>query len=383
MTGSPLSHLRRRLSRRRALAMLAAASAAPGSLAQAQGAAAGASTGFAGLGAEAEGFAAVTPDRPLAFPADHAAHPGYRIEWWYLTGNLEDDAGRSYGLQWTLFRQALRPEAGGAGWDNGQIWLAHAAVSDATRHLAAERAARGGVGQAGAQAEPFEAWLDAWRLGATSDAPAAAQHPALGLGALTVSARSDRFSYDLTLTTDRPPVLQGEQGFSVKSERGQASYYYSQPFFRALGALRFGDKEVAVQGRAWMDREWSSQPLAPDQEGWDWFSLHLASGEKAMLFRLRHGDGSAFFSGNWITPTGESTPIPRGDIRLEPLETVSVAGRRVPIRWRLQAPSRGLDLEAAAINPESWMALSLPYWEGPVRLDGGAAGVGYLEMTGY
>ena len=28
-----------------------------------------------------------------------------------------------------------------------------------------------------------------------------------------------------------------------------------------------------------MDREWSSQPLAPDQTGWDWFSLHLTSGE--------------------------------------------------------------------------------------------------------
>ena len=34
-----------------------------------------------------------------------------------------------------------------------------------------------------------------------------------------------------------PLVLHGEQGFSRKSERGQASYYYSQPFFTVDGVL--------------------------------------------------------------------------------------------------------------------------------------------------
>ena len=78
---------------------------------------------------------------------------------------------------------------------------------------------------------------------------------------------------------------------AVKSEHGQASYYYSQPFFEVDGTLTHRRREVAVTGRAWMDREWSSQPLAADQKGWDWFSLHLASGEKLMLFRLRGASG--------------------------------------------------------------------------------------------
>ncbi|HAZ99434.1 MAG TPA: iron ABC transporter permease, partial [Halomonas sp.] len=65
--------------------------------------------GFAGLGAQAEGYAQTSADGPLTFPTDHGPHPDYRIEWWYLTANLEDSAGQPLGLQWTLFRQALMP----------------------------------------------------------------------------------------------------------------------------------------------------------------------------------------------------------------------------------------------------------------------------------
>ena len=46
--------------------------------------------GFAGLGENAEGFAAVVPGRTFAFPADHGPHPEFRIEWWYVTANLKD-----------------------------------------------------------------------------------------------------------------------------------------------------------------------------------------------------------------------------------------------------------------------------------------------------
>ena len=44
---------------------------------------------------------------------------------------------------------------------------------------------------------------------------------------------------------------------------------------------------VEVQGSAWIDREWSSQPLSEGQTGWDWFSLHLDGGARLMGFRLR------------------------------------------------------------------------------------------------
>src|SRR5216683_2883345 len=93
---------------------------------------------------------------------------------------------------------------------------------------------------------------------------------------------------------------------SKKSERGQASYYFSQPYFKVSGRITIDDRPAEVTGLAWMDREWSSQPLASDQTGWDWFSLHLTSGEKLMLYRLRQNDGHNNLFGNWIEPDGRS-----------------------------------------------------------------------------
>src|SRR5215469_6437403 len=119
---------------------------------------------YAGLGTAADGYAKVTPGRAFSFPADHGPHPDFRIEWWYLTANLKDAAGAAYGAQWTLFRQALAPGAQREGWANQQIWMAHAAVTRADAHFSAETFARGGVGQAGATAEPFRAWIDSWAM---------------------------------------------------------------------------------------------------------------------------------------------------------------------------------------------------------------------------
>src|ERR1700719_564851 len=223
--------------------------------------------GFAGLGLSGDGFSPVVPGRTLAFPADHGPHPEFRIEWWYVTANLKDATGTAYGAQWTLFRQAMEPAAQQQGWANQQIWMGHAAVTRADTHRYSEAFARGGVGQAGVEAKPFRAWIDSWQMRGLDTMRDDTIAP------LELNASGADFAYALRLDADRPLVLQGDAGYSRKSERGQASYYYSQPFFKATGRIAIDDKPVDVIGLAWMDREWSSQPLASDQTGWDWLSL--------------------------------------------------------------------------------------------------------------
>ena len=330
--------------------------------------------GFAGLGGEAGAFTPVVPGRVFNFPADHGPHDGFRIEWWYVTANLTDAQGRTFGVQWTLFRSALNATPQAPGWGNQVIWLGHAAVTSATVHHAAERYARGGVGQAGVTLGPFNAWIDDWQF--------SSRHPE-GLNDLLLSARDKGFSYQLRLTTDRPLVLQGDRGFSQKSEQGQASYYYSQPFFQASGTLEIDGETYQVSGPAWLDREWSSQPLTANQTGWDWFSLHLDSGEHVMLYRMRHKTGEPYLTGTWIDAQGNSQTLPAADIRLLPQDTVDVAGRPMPVRWSISIPGKKFEVNVEALNPAAWMNLRIPYWEGPVRLSGSHAGQGYLEMTGY
>lgn len=340
-----------------------------------------AAQGFAGLGRDASGFAAVTPGRPLLFPADHGAHPDYRIEWWYVTANLTNAHGAACGVQWTLFRQAMRPGPQQDGWDNPQIWMGHAAVTRADTHRYAETFARGGIGQAGVDANPFCAWIDAWEMASPgSDEP-------MRLSPLQLTASGPDFDYTLRLEAGKPLMLEGDNGYSVKSDRGQASYYYSQPNFTATGTITIDDKHADVSGLAWLDHEWSSQPLAADQAGWDWFALHLATGEKLMLFQLRQtqgkGQGKPTVAGNWLGLDGRSTALSPERITMTPTATTDVAGRAIPTHWRIAIPGRGFEIESSPLNPRSWMGTSFPYWEGPIHFDGTHKGVGYLEMTGY
>ena len=327
-----------------------------------------AAQGFAGLGTEARDFAVPRPGTDFDFPADHGPHPEYRIEWWYLTANMTGPDGTPYGLQWTLFRSALAPRDG-QGWDTPQLWMGHAAITTPDAHHVAERLARGGIGQAGVKADPFHAWIDDWAM----------QGP--DFDTLRLTASGPDFAYDVDLEATGPLVRHGQAGYSVKSPAGQASYYYSQPFYKLGGTLTLPEGEVPVTGTAWLDREWSSQPLAEDQEGWDWFSLSFDSGDKLMGFVLRGADD--FTAGTWITAGGETTALPDGAFTATPRDWHEVAGRSVPVEWRVRLPERGVDVTVAAINRDAWMTTSVPYWEGPVTVGGSHAGTGYLEMTGY
>ncbi|MDP5291247.1 lipocalin-like domain-containing protein [Oceanimonas sp. CHS3-5] len=353
------------------------------------------SSGFAGLGASGEGHTQAHAGMTLNFPDDHGPHPGFRIEWWYLTANLQDAQGQSLGVQWTLFRQAQQPataESTLAGpWAVEQIWMAHMALSRGEQHRVAERFARGtdrvsGDQQAGVTAQPFSAWLDDWQLNSLS-----ATEDQLDRLRLRAEAKDGHgnFGYELELEASGPLVRHGIKGFSQKSADGQGSMYYSQPFYRVSGKVWLNGEPITVSGQAWLDREWSSQLLSKEQSGWDWFSLHLESGYKLMAFRLRGGsdNNSDYVSGSWISPVGEVTPLSANEIILKPLANVEVAGRRVPVRWQLTLPAQQLELTVTAHHANRWMNTSVPYWEGAVSVtdadSGRPLGQGYLEMTGY
>lgn len=330
--------------------------------------------GFAGLGTTAEGFAIPQRGHQLTFPTDHGAHPEFRIEWWYLTATLDGEDGRQYGVQWTLFRSALTPDPGDNGWATPQLWMGHAALTTPDSHHFDERLARGGIGEAGVTAAPFHAFIDNWDMKGEAGK---------GISILALRASGPDFAYDLQLSAKRPLVLHGKRGYSVKSPAGQASHYYSQPSYAVAGTITLPDERVvAVGGQGWLDREWSSQPLAEDQSGWDWFSLSFDSGARMMGFRLRDR-GAGFTAATWIAADGTASTLDDNSLRLTPLATAEVAGRKVPVRWRVELPAQNLDVTVSALNPKAWMGTSFPYWEGPVSVSGSHGGRGYLEMTGY
>jgi predicted secreted hydrolase len=330
------------------------------------------------------GFARALEPRRFEFPRDHAAHPAYATEWWYFTGNLADPDGRPFGYQLTLFRVGLTPgePPDDSDWRAHQIYMGHLAVSDlqARRHYATERFSRAAAGLAGSQASPFKIWLGPWRIAAAS--------PADGVFPLRVSAADTDLGIDLVIERgERPMVLQGDQGLSRKgAAEGNASYYYSMTRLPTSGTVTAGGQSFRVAGDSWFDREWSSSALADDQEGWDWFALHLDDGHDLMFYRMRGRDGSAqrFSKGVLLRPDGTRRPLALDDVILEPRRHWKASNGVVyPVTWRLAIPDLGLDLAVEAAFDDQEMALTVRYWEGAVRVAGTHTGVGYLEMSGY
>ena len=326
-----------------------------------------------------------TADRVVefAFPRDHGPHPRFRSEWWYLTAVLAAADGRTFGTQFTLFRQGLAPRApgdvpltGAAAWRTGQVYMAHFAVSDVARrrHVHAERVARGHPALAGVTAAPFAAYLEDWRLESRGD----------DFLPLELVAATAEFDVALTLTGTKPVVLQGERGLSHKGP-DNASYYYSIPRIDARGSVRIDGTSHPVVGKAWLDREWSTSVLAAEYAGWDWLALHLDDGRDLMVFRLRRIDGARdrYGAGSLVAVNGDATGLADDDFTLAVIDT----WRAWPVRWELTLngdPAERFLVEAAF--EDQVMDTSVRYWEGVVVVrhgDGRPAGSGYLEMTGY
>ncbi len=317
----------------------------------------------------------------LQFPRDHGSHPQFRNEWWYITGWLRVQGGGDLGMQITFFRN--RPHVAedvSSQFAPRQLLFAHAALSDpgAGRLLHDQRAARAGFGLAEAAEGRTDVAIDDWSLRAV-DGGYAAQ----------VAARD--FRYALRFESKQGVLLQGERGYSRKGPNPeQASYYYSQPHLAVSGSVVVQGREFQVSGEAWLDHEWSSEPLAEAAVGWDWIGINLADGGALMAFRMRGKDGSSFWAGGAVRDA-------RGLLRtLKPSEVRFVTlkrwhsprtGAEYPVSIRVEAGGLRLDIEPLMDDQEldARASTGTVYWEGAVQAKQGdkSVGRGYLELTGY
>jgi predicted secreted hydrolase len=320
-------------------------------------------------------FLKALPGWKYEFPRDHFAHPEFRTEWWYYTGNLQASE-RPFGFELTFFRQAVTEEARSKSvWATRDVWMAHLALTDVAgrQFLHAERLNRSGPGLAGVDAGTEQIWNGNWSCRLAPDLH-------------ELRAIDPRFQFALQLRPAKAPVIHGEKGLSVKGPQpGQASHYISFSRLAAEGEIRVGRERYQAAGTAWMDHEIFSSELDPALAGWDWFSIQLENNTELMLYRLRQKDGSTspFSAGTFIDAKGSAKHLKREEFRLTP-------GRRwknYPVEWKLEAPGLGIQIEARprldAQELLSASRLTPSYWEGAMTFSGSHRGVGYLEMTGY
>ena len=325
-------------------------------------------------------FAPVVPGYRMQFPRDEGSHPDFRLEWWYLTGWL-NEPGRPLGFQITFFR--VRPELkhdNPSRFSPRQILIAHAAVSDPAqgRLIHAQRAARAGFELAGADEGRTRAWIDGWML---------EQQGRIYRSRIPAGA----FELDLAFEPSQLPLLQGTDGLSRKGPAPEsASYYYSLPHLRVGGTIARGGKPQVVKGTAWLDHEWSSQYMEKDAVGWDWIGINLDDGAALMAFRMRDKAGGSTWAGGALRDAdGSVRVLTPSDVRFTPRREWRSArtGASYPVSWIVTAGNREFQIEPLFDDQEHDTRASTGtiYWEGAVRalVNGKPAGLGYLELTGY
>ena len=339
------------------------------------------------LSTKNESFARVYKPRTFVFPQDHGAHPEYRIEWWYFTGNVQTKTKRKFGYELTFFRFALTPEQikTPSVWRDNQMYMAHFALTDVNdkKFYVDERTSRAGNGLAGASSDHYHVWLHNWKAEAINGNDSNIQ----------LTAKSDDFSIALQLKTQKKVALQGVDGLSQKSpEPGNASYYYSYTRMATTGHIQIKQKSYEVNGTSWMDREWSSSALSKEQSGWDWFALQLSDNSELMFYQLRRKDGSISLtsSGAVFHADDSKTDLNLSEVEIKVLDQWISPHTQIsyPSKWQLLIPKLGIELTVTPLINDQELNVRYRYWEGAVNVTGekqGQAilGQGYVELTGY
>lgn len=330
----------------------------------------------------AQEYKDVTPDYRVKFPEDFYYKHGYRVQWWYFTGHLFDEKGREFGYELTFFTVNVQQREYKSRFGVNNIYISHFAVSDVAdgKFYFSDNADAGAYGFAGAKDNKLKVWTGKSELEGTMES-------------IHITASDKNNSLELSLTPVKPPVLNGQNGYSRKSEESPliASIYFSYTNLKTEGTLKTGNRIFKVKGTSWFDREISSRGLSEDQSGWDWFAMQLDNGMEVMLYMLRKKDGSvdAYSSGTLIYPDGKYKHFAKGDfsVKVFSMYKSGKTGARYPSQWEIQIPSENLALKVIPIiEDQEIQALGTTgnyYWEGTCRVEGTVKGRAYVELTGY
>ena len=333
-------------------------------------------------------FKSLDPKQSLSFPRDHGSHDDARVEWWYVTGQLETRSGKRLGYQLTFFRTGIADEprsTRSSAFAARDLFLAHFARTDVASGTFrfTERVHRTGVGAAFAREDRLSVANEDWRLQEVGDR-------------LVLFASDGGEEVSLVLTPEKAPVVHGAGGLSRKGPESEAvSRYVSLTRLHSEGWWTSAGKSEAAMGLSWFDHEWGSGSIGKDTAGWDWFALHLFDGRDLMLYRIRDLSGSPtrFSAGTLVEKDGRATPLGASDFTVE--ETAhwksAASGANYPARWILRVPRAGVAAEIVPLVKDQELVTEkstrVTYWEGAcnVTVPGGSTPLGraYVEMTGY
>ncbi|KII79461.1 lipocalin-like domain-containing protein [Vibrio renipiscarius] len=324
---------------------------------------------------ERQVFEPVLPIDPVVLPRDFAFQNEYQHGWWHFFANVQDRSGQRYGIQWSYLR-VTNNEHERAGWQSSQLYISHVVISNGSQVWKEQRLARGGIGQAGMDNDPFKIWIDNWSWNSLGSTPFPGE----------LKAETDSFGLQLRANASGPFVLPGDRGYVVKHDlQPAASLNLSAPFLDVAGSIRLDDNQsIRVSGEGWMSKEWGSGLLAEGQQGWDWFVFHLDNETTLSVNRYRHSKQEPYIFGTLSTSDGKVINLDQSQIKVMPLQpTLFTNQKRIPLQWVINVADYDINLTTQVLNENLWLPFVVPYWEGAISTTGSHESVGFMQLAGY
>jgi predicted secreted hydrolase len=308
-------------------------------------------------------------EKPLEFPFDHGPHDDVVTEWWYFTGEVLTEEGRTLGFEFTIFKGRSRKK-------DGFGFLGHIAVSDpeSSKHYYTEKAlpilSDIEEGMADIRLEGFT------YIFSQSDG-------------IILKAEGEEVALDLSLTPTMDVLPHGEDGIIVMGD-GLNSYYYSFTNLLTVGNITIKGTEYTVSsGRTWMDHQWGNFTFFG--MFWEWFSLRLENGAAIMLFQFRDIFDNKVRT-NWTYRLADGSVLYGLDssVRATRAYLDEQSKSTYPIDWTIRIDAIDAEFHVEPLFDAQSLdnRMTPDYWEGLCRAEGTVggehlSGSAYVELTGY
>jgi len=318
--------------------------------------------------------------RPILFPRDELAHKS-TIEWWYWNGHLQDKQGHAYSYMDCLFKADTKkvkiPFLSKMPFPT--IYFSHSLVSDIAHQKFYPVIDFVSMASKDSWTKPllYVNYTSPFTLNTYFN---------------NIMESPKPFQYhlktellDLTLTSKKPPLLEGGNGYLILNTK--KTYYYSLTRLETEGTIRIKNKTIPVSGISWMDHQWADVAYSKDK--WTWFSVQLEDGTDMVCFEYLD-KGVKNYLASFSLPSGRT--VHTHDVRLTALGKSWVSPKtktEYPLAWRIEVPSRKVDLKVEPCVKNQEMNFgAINYWEGGLHVTGTmggkpAKGVGFLELVGY
>ncbi|MDY6821917.1 MAG: lipocalin-like domain-containing protein [Deferribacterota bacterium] len=329
-----------------------------------------------------EDFTKLSSNDSVSIPRDLYYRDNFASQWWYFTGHLENDSGKSFGYETTFFIVNVNNEKFKSPFGLNRVYMLHSAITDINKHkyYYKNTLSRGAYNVAGFSADKKIVWVfDSYLKG--------------NIDNFEIYSKNDNFSINLELTAMKNPVKNGDNGYSRKVDSCEecASLYFSITRLKTTGEINLNGKTYNVKGISWFDREINSDYDATKIKGWDWFSVQLNDGRDIMLYLLRDqgGDIENVSMGTIVYPDSSYRTIKLKDFDIKVLSHYrsKKTGKKYPSKWYIRIPSENLDLKVIPLVKDQEFIpseMNIPiYWEGACVVEGSVNGKAYVELTGY